>query len=119
MYAGASLISGRAAIDDLWILSLPGFTWHRVRYEPEHPRVGHTCVAASNRQLLSVGGFDSNLGNPRWWRTKDHFPQGLGVFDMTELAWKDGYDADAEPYESPAEIRAWYEDKSVRDVCLM
>ncbi|KAL8670706.1 MAG: hypothetical protein Q9168_004776 [Polycauliona sp. 1 TL-2023] len=36
------------------------------------------------------------------------FSQGLGVFDLTVMRWSDRYDAHAEPYETPAVVKAWY-----------
>lgn len=38
----------------------------------------------------------------------DPYLQSLGIFDLTTLQWSDGYNADAEPYESPTVVKAWY-----------
>lgn len=113
VYAGLSLVSGGELVDEVWVLSLPGFFWTKADYEAEHPRMGHACVAAGNRQLVSVGGFNNNdgLNYSAWWRVQDNFPQGLGVFDLTELQWKDSFNPDAAAYESPDEVKAWYRDK--------
>ena len=58
--------------------------------------------------MLTIGGYtaesDANLGT----MSNDTFLQGLGIFDLTEMQWKDKYDADAPPYESPDVVKAWY-----------
>lgn len=61
--------------------------------------------------MLVIGGLGKN------WSTwdEDPFPQGLGIFDLTDLAWnKDGkYDADAEDYRTPKSVEEWYQDKNL------
>lgn len=56
--------------------------------------------------MLSIGGIDSQADKP--WGSKDPFAQGLGVFDMTELKWKEDFDHKAAAYDSPEPIREWY-----------
>src|SRR5690242_12537663 len=41
--------------DDMYVLSLPSFTWVKM-FEGESPRYGHTCHLAAGRQLLTIGG---------------------------------------------------------------
>jgi hypothetical protein len=53
--------------------------------------------------MLVVGGFEADVGYG--YNTKDAFPQGLGIFDLTNMQWKDQYDADAEPYITPKIIK--------------
>jgi hypothetical protein len=88
---------------DTYILSLPGFVWTRAADIPAGGRRLPACVAVGSRQVLSIGG---TIGLD--WKDKDPAPQGLQVFDMTEMKWKESYDADAAPYERPAAIKAWY-----------
>jgi len=38
----------------------------------------------------------------------DPWVSGIGVFDMSEFAWSDGYKADAAPYETPQVIKDYY-----------
>ncbi|KAF6823127.1 kelch repeat protein [Colletotrichum musicola] len=75
--------------DDVSILSLPGFVWKGANSQAKAGtgRAFMSCVRAGNRQMIVVGG-DSR-------RAIDTFPKGLGVFDMTDLIWKDSYDAGA------------------------
>lgn len=87
---------------DAYILSLPGFVWTRVP-DPGSKRRSAKCLSLGNRQMLSVGGGGTG------WSDKDPAPQGLMLFDMTEMKWKENYDADAAAYEQPAEIKSWYD----------
>jgi hypothetical protein len=54
------------------------------------------------RQVLSIGGFNAARTD------KDGAPQGLLLFDMTALEWKDAYDASAADYERANSLREWY-----------
>lgn len=94
--------------DDVFILSLPAFTWTTAPYMPKSPRYLHSCAVVGKRQMLVVGGVDENIWNSL---TPDPWPQGLGIFDMTDLKWKTDYDANAEDYETPSTVRLWYEEK--------
>lgn len=58
--------------------------------------------------MLSIGGVDPQAD--KTWGTKDPFPQGLGIFDMTELEWKENFDHKAAAYDSAEPIRKWYSD---------
>ncbi|KAK1974288.1 hypothetical protein LZ30DRAFT_416493 [Colletotrichum cereale] len=97
----------RITYDDVFVLSLPGFTWTQIIYNPANPRRYHSCAIVGNRQMLSVGGTDGQTA----WSTVDPWPQGLGLFDMTDWTWKTDYDANAEAYETSSIIRDWYKNK--------
>ncbi|KAK3385929.1 hypothetical protein B0H63DRAFT_394993 [Podospora didyma] len=88
--------------DDGYILSLPGFVWTKVPQSTAGPRGYHSCLSIGNRQVLSIGGVNGS------WIDKDPAPQGLQLFDMTSLAWKDTYDANAASYEAPEVIKKLY-----------
>ncbi|KAI4240737.1 MAG: hypothetical protein L6R40_004982 [Gallowayella cf. fulva] len=101
------------ALDEVYVLSLPAFRWFKADYPAQHPRFRHSCNVVGNRQMLSIGGQDpTNQYNNTF--TADPFLQGLGIFDLTAMRWSDRYNADAEPYESPAVVKACTEhaDKS-------
>lgn len=49
-----------------------------------------------------IGGYDGDVTNP------DPAPNGLLLFDMNTLAWKDSYDADAGDYTRAKTISDWY-----------
>jgi len=93
------------AYNDAYVLSLPGFVWTKLPDPPGGPRAEQSCVAVGNRQVLSIGGT-----NPysKQWTDPDPAPQGLLIFDMTAMQWKDSYDANAAAYESPEVIKGWY-----------
>lgn len=64
--------------------------------------------------MLVVGGHGQNKS---LWN-QDPFPQGLGIFDLTDLAWsKDGnYDAEAWDYMAPKLVEDWYKDRNLSDL---
>ncbi|KAK3504040.1 hypothetical protein B0T13DRAFT_523020 [Neurospora crassa] len=97
--------------DDIYILSLPGFVWLKTDARSVELRNNHACVVVGKRQMLVVGGLGKNWS---FW-DQDPFPQGLGIFDLTDLAWsKDGkYDANAEDYRTPTLVEEWYQDKNL------
>jgi LPXTG-motif cell wall-anchored protein len=98
---GSGAASNIAALDQIYVLSLPSFQWFEADYTPTMARFGHSChvVGYGQRQLLIVGGAPS-IGS--WIDTNDNvhdqWSWGLGVWDMTEMRWSDRYDAQAEPY---------------------
>lgn len=102
MYGGQDRREGGIKTD-MYVLSLPGFVWFKVN-GTSAARSSHQCIVANNRQLLVVGGFGANST----YTVQDDWAQGLGVFDLTALAWKDRYDADAQPYEPAPAIADWY-----------
>ncbi|KAJ3955659.1 hypothetical protein N0V92_007807 [Colletotrichum tropicale] len=108
-YVGAEGKNGTYEIgstfDDVFVLSLPGFVWTQVPYESKNTRRYHTCTVVGRRQMLSVGGTDGKTA----WSGPDPWPNGLGLFDMTDWAWKTDYDAEAKDYETANTIRDWYE----------
>lgn len=59
--------------------------------------------------MLSWGGLNStNHTHEGHWNPPDPFPQGIGIYDLSEFRWKDRYDADAEAYETNQEIMSFY-----------
>ncbi len=105
LYGGANR-RDRFAYEDAYILSLPGFVWTKVVNPPTGRRSLHTCVAVGKRQVLSIGGINSEREEE--YREKDPAFQGLKLFDMSKLEWTDVYDADAAPYERAEVVRQWY-----------
>ena len=53
--------------------------------------------------MIAVGGITPNIDESI--ETADPWPQGLGIFDLTEMAWKSSYDAAAGPYETPKQVK--------------
>ncbi|KAK8055646.1 hypothetical protein PG993_000873 [Apiospora rasikravindrae] len=90
-----------AYYDDIWVLSLPSFTWIKI-YEGVLPRLGHSCHLVGGRQMITVGGINSTdiTGNCDWeW-------MGVAILDLSTNAWGSVFDAQKPPYEVNPEISA-------------
>lgn len=90
--------------DEIWILSLPSFTWTQV-YSGQSPRFSHTCHLAGTRTMLTIGGVASATQfqglpginvSPCDWEVKS-----IGVLDISNVTWGSVYNAEAPPYEVP------------------
>lgn len=92
---------------DAYVLSLPGFVWTKLPEPPAGPRCEQTCVVVGKRQILSIGGADRQTQGAGMTQ-KDEAPNGLLLFDMSTLKWKNSYDADATAYQRADVIKAWY-----------
>lgn len=106
MYGDYPDSSSTVDSSDVWVLSIPSFQWHRAG-QLQRGRTGHSCNVAGHRQMVIIGGVradgrDSELG--------DDWLQGLGVFDLSEMVFKDRYNADASAYTSPEVVKKWYAD---------
>ncbi|MCJ1349100.1 hypothetical protein MMC31_007336 [Peltigera leucophlebia] len=70
--------------------------------------------------MIIIGGV--NLTNDTDWagyadsgtEPRDPWAEGIGIFDMTTLTFKDSYEHKAKPYEAPEVIQSFYSDKSKR-----
>ena len=120
MYGGSDGHLGTEAVpyDTISILTLPAFRWVSVSYNPQNPRIGHTCHAVGGAQIAVIGGADANckqvLGNyadigRSTFASPDPFSQGLAIFDMHELQFISGYTAKgAAVYEQSDEVKEVY-----------
>jgi hypothetical protein len=95
--------------DEVYVLSIPAFTWFKADYPAQVSRGGHTCQVVGNRQMLSFGGVDPR--SPAGDYSGDLFTVGIGIFDLTEMAWSSQYDAGAAPYKSPNVVASYYYSK--------
>jgi Kelch motif len=95
-------------LDEVLVLSLPGFVWTKADYIAASPRVNHACNIAGNRQMVVTGGLNPASNQEQLVSAPDVWTQGIGVFDMTTLQWKDSYDAQAESYVTPDVVKSWY-----------
>lgn len=97
------------ALDEVFVLSLPGFIWTKANYTASTPRVNHACNFAGGRQMIVTGGLNPSSANGTDLISRpDVWTQGIGVFDMTTMQWKDSYDANAQPYVTPEAVKSWY-----------
>lgn len=106
--------------DEVYVLSLPAFRWFRANYTSLSPRMAHTCHATKTRQMILVGGTnplyssDYNANGDRGGEPQDPWDQGIGVFDMTALEFKDSYQSNTDPYEPPSAIQQFYDNRWVK-----
>ena len=70
-------------LDDIWVLSLPSFTWIKI-YEGTAPRYAHTCHKVGSRTMITVGGAANTkyATGPCDWETA-----GVGVLDISDVTW--------------------------------
>ncbi|KAI2629353.1 hypothetical protein GGS21DRAFT_492277 [Xylaria nigripes] len=109
MYGGISgQLSG--ATSEVYVLSLPGFVFFEGPKDAPS-RSDHQCaiVGKGQRQMLSQGGINGENRTYTGTPTADPWKYGIGVLDMTELRWTDSYNPDAPDYDSPAQVKNWYE----------
>ncbi|KAI9698038.1 MAG: hypothetical protein M1836_004391 [Candelina mexicana] len=64
--------------------------------------IGGRVVNATNSDVINAG----NSGEPS---LPDSWQQGLGIFDLTTMEWKDRYDAGAPSYVTPNVVKAYYQ----------
>ncbi|OHE98750.1 kelch repeat protein [Colletotrichum orchidophilum] len=116
---GGSNIANKETFDEVYILSLPGFVWQKANYTSRAPRDTHSCVVAGQRQMITFGGVNRMAANGNstiFFNEEDPFRQGVGVFDLTALAWKDQYEPTAATYDSPDAVKAWYNEGNLANV---
>lgn len=103
---GGSNNDEKAAYNSVYVLSLPSFTWSLVGRVPRaQVREGNGCAIVGKSQFLTWGGiyWGSELEQVS---SPDPFPQGLGIFDLNSLEWKDEYRADAAAYTAHSSLVA-------------
>ncbi|KPI39834.1 uncharacterized protein AB675_3276 [Cyphellophora attinorum] len=85
--------------DDVWVLSLPSFTWTKV-YEgtPSHGRSGHHCISPYPDKMFVIGGVHQSQAEC----VEDGFIQ---VFDLNTLTFTNEYHPDQwQPYNQSEKI---------------
>jgi hypothetical protein len=97
-------------LDAVYVLSLPGFHWEKATFQPAQARSLHTCnvLGDRNRQMAVIGGSANAVTsvNATGWR--DPWSQGIGIFDLSDMEWKDHYDPSAAAYTTPKAVNDWY-----------
>ena len=104
MYGGRD---ASTLFDEVWILSLPSFTWTQV-FSGQSPRFSHTCHLVGSRTMITVGGLKSVNQAQGLADTDapacDWEIEGVGVFDISSLTWGSVYNATSPPYEVPDQL---------------
>lgn len=95
--------SNNVIFDDLYILSIPSFTWTKV-FNGTSPRFGHTCHKVGD-QMLNVGGkeyVDPAQQMPCDWKTA-----GFGILNMSSLEWGSVFRSEEEfgTYVVPSKVQ--------------
>lgn len=97
LYGGKS---NGSIFDDVYVLSLPSFTWVKV-YTGSDARWSVTCHYMAPRQMITVGGGgkSSNISSDCDWETKS-----LAVLDLSTIGWSSTYISDAPAYALPSQV---------------
>ncbi|KAI1436645.1 hypothetical protein GGR50DRAFT_650161 [Xylaria sp. CBS 124048] len=75
--------------DDVWVLSLPSFTWMKLAPgTPGHARAGHQCVMPYPDQMVTIGGYRASKGAGISCLEGGLFQ----VFNLTSGSWLQSYD---------------------------
>jgi hypothetical protein len=91
MFGGQNLIpfGNQTQYDDMWILSIPSFTWISVDMNSQSvplPRAGHTCNIWDG-QIVLVGGYTA----PQAGSSPTCETPGVYVFNASALQWVNQY----------------------------
>lgn len=86
--------------DDVYILSLPSFTWTQVYGPGGFGRYGHTCHKVSNRHTFTVGGALSWGFNGGC----DIETHGIGILDMTSITFPTVFNPNDNAYQLPGAL---------------
>lgn len=109
-------IHNTISMNTVYVLSLPSFHWTKTSSTAEYGRYGHKCNIIGNRQIVVTGGLVVDVASAEdrsrnyGWAMPDPWQNGIGVFDISELQWRDSYDADAASYVTPKLITGYIND---------
>lgn len=73
--------------DEMWVLSLPSFTWVKLASSNEEGRAGHKCVMPYPDQMMVIGGYQSTQGI-----SIPCLPEVIRIFNLSTGKWMDRYD---------------------------
>lgn len=111
---GGDLGTKSVQFDQIYILTLPAFHWIKVDYSPTGTRHALTCHAVGGSQILTIGGLNSASTDSSAriyegpFNDKDKYTQGLAVFDLSTLEWKNEYTTNANQYTQSDLVRTYY-----------
>jgi hypothetical protein len=103
IYGGTNGTSTGTSLGDVWVLSVPSFTWTRA-YDDDgditHSRDSHACVRPYPDQMFAVGG--QNSANTSGLSCLD---STIDVFNLTDLTWMSAYDpSNHSEYQIPSAV---------------
>jgi hypothetical protein len=73
--------------DDVWVLSLPSFTWVKLASGSTDGRAGHKCVTPYPDQMLAIGGYHALSST-----TLNCLDETIRVFNLSSGKWLSRYD---------------------------
>lgn len=96
--------------NEVYVLSLPAFVWFKADDTATSPRRAHKCniVGHGGSQMAVIGGIDLWPPNGTTRNSEDPWTNGINIFDLSAMRWKDTYDPNDAPYQSPSAVRDWY-----------
>lgn len=111
MYGGIDMTGETPKMfNDVYILSLPSFTWTRTYSPGNSSRWGHTCHITKNRQMLVVdGSVDSSLYDIETTAQQVNLSNvtcaghldDMAVLDLKTLQWSSMFNLPEYSYEVP------------------
>ncbi|KAM7220918.1 hypothetical protein V8F06_003642 [Rhypophila decipiens] len=73
--------------DDVWVLSLPSFTWTKVADGAGSGRAGHKCFMPYPDRMMAIGGYTPSTGI-----ALTCLKETIRIFDVNTAQWLDRYD---------------------------
>jgi hypothetical protein len=73
--------------DDVWVLSIPSFTWTKVAEGATGGRAGHKCFMPYPDQMFVIGGYPPLVGS-----ALTCLRETVRVLDLTTGTWRTSYD---------------------------
>lgn len=98
LYGGRDPTNRNRGFDDVYVLSLPSFTWTSIFTDGQSPRWGHGCHRVGKRQMVTVGGNTSNSGDCDWEL------KGVAFLDMTTVTWGSVFLTNTSSYGVPQKV---------------
>lgn len=94
------------ALSDMYVLTLPAYRWFKLNVTSP-ARMYHACAKASSSDVFfASGGFDDKQ---QAWTKDEAWPRGLGVFNMSSLAWQTEFGNQSyHQYNPPEAVKSWY-----------
>lgn len=87
-YDGVRQTDPGAFSDDVWVLSLPSFTWVKLYSGTGQARAGHKCVMPYPDQMMVIGGYPAVQGV----NSLQCLQETVRLFNLTTGKWVERYD---------------------------
>lgn len=96
--------------DEVFVLSLPGFVWFKADYSATSARGMHTCdiVGQGGSQMVVTGGVGPIVPHYTAENSHDPWTDGINVFDLSSMHWKDGYEPNDTLDQTSSVVRDWH-----------